>query len=46
MTHEEICKLTDIPLGSVKSNIVRGSARLRETLRAYRPTMEDDRHGT
>lgn len=41
MTHEEIVKLTDMPLGTVKSNIARGSARLREILSAYCPIMED-----
>ena len=46
VTHEEIADLTGIPLGSVKSNIARGSRRLRETLRDYRPMMEDARHGT
>jgi RNA polymerase sigma-70 factor (ECF subfamily) len=46
MTHGEIAKLTDIPLGSVKSNIARGSMQLRETLRAYGAMTENDRHGT
>jgi RNA polymerase sigma-70 factor, ECF subfamily len=36
MTHEEICDVTDMPLGTVKSNINRGSQRLRELLSAYR----------
>jgi DNA-directed RNA polymerase specialized sigma24 family protein len=35
MTHEEITTLTEIPLGTVKSNISRGSARLRELLAGY-----------
>ena len=37
MTHGEIARLTDMPLGTVKSHIARGSARLREILRAYGP---------
>jgi len=36
MTHEEIEAMTSIPLGTVKSNIVRGSARMREVLLDYR----------
>lgn len=36
MTHEEISATTDIPLGTVKSNIARGSARMREILGDYR----------
>lgn len=35
MSHGEITKATGIPLGTVKSHIVRGSARLRELLRDY-----------
>jgi len=35
MTHEEIAALTDIPLGTVKSNISRGTARMKETLFDY-----------
>lgn len=35
MSHGEIAALTRIPLGTVKSHIVRGSARLRELLRDY-----------
>ncbi|HET7131628.1 MAG TPA: sigma-70 family RNA polymerase sigma factor [Gammaproteobacteria bacterium] len=35
MSHGEIARATDIPLGTVKSHIVRGSARLRELLRDY-----------
>ena len=36
MTHEEISTVTDIPLGTVKSNISRGAARMREILSDYR----------
>lgn len=35
MTHDEIAELTDIPVGTVKSHIRRGSRRLREHLAAY-----------
>lgn len=35
MSHGEIAGATGIPLGTVKSHIVRGSARLRELLRDY-----------
>lgn len=35
MTHGEIAELTDIPVGTVKSHIRRGSLRLREQLAAY-----------
>jgi RNA polymerase sigma-70 factor (ECF subfamily) len=35
MTHEEIATLSEMPLGTVKSNIARGSARLREFLAGY-----------
>jgi RNA polymerase sigma-70 factor (ECF subfamily) len=35
MSHGEIAQATGIPLGTVKSHIVRGSARLRESLRDY-----------
>ena len=38
MSHSEINDLTGIPLGTVKSHIVRGSARLREILDAYGST--------
>jgi RNA polymerase sigma-70 factor (ECF subfamily) len=36
MTHEEIAAATEMPLGTVKSHILRGSARLRELLADYR----------
>jgi RNA polymerase sigma-70 factor, ECF subfamily len=35
MSHREIAASTDIPLGTVKSHIARGAARLRQLLRAY-----------
>lgn len=35
MTHGEIADATNLPLGTVKSHIVRGSARLRELMKDY-----------
>jgi RNA polymerase sigma-70 factor (ECF subfamily) len=35
MSHSEIAAATSFPIGTVKSHIVRGSARLRELLREY-----------
>ena len=35
MSHREICETTGFPLGTVKSHIARGAARLRESLSAY-----------
>ncbi len=35
MTHEEIAALADIPIGTVKSNISRGTARIKEILFDY-----------
>jgi len=35
MSHSEICSATGFPLGTVKSHISRGSARLRQYLKAY-----------
>ncbi len=35
MTHDEIAALTDMPVGTVKSHIRRGTLRLREQLAAY-----------
>lgn len=38
MSHGEISQTTSFPLGTVKSHITRGSARLRELLQAYGDT--------
>lgn len=38
MSHREIAEAADLPLGTVKSHIARGAARLRELLRAYETT--------
>lgn len=38
MSHREIADATDLPLGTVKSHITRGAARLRELLHAYETT--------
>lgn len=38
MSHREIADAADLPLGTVKSHIARGAARLRELLRAYEAT--------
>jgi RNA polymerase sigma-70 factor, ECF subfamily len=35
MSHAEISENTALPLGTVKSHIARGTARLRELLQAY-----------
>jgi RNA polymerase sigma factor (sigma-70 family) len=35
MSHREICEATQLPLGTVKSHITRGAARLRALLGAY-----------
>lgn len=35
MSHREISEATNLPLGTVKSHITRGAARLRDLLRAY-----------
>ncbi len=36
MTHTEIAELMDLPLGTVKSHILRGTKRLQQMLSAYR----------
>ena len=43
MSHREIAEITEIPLGTVKSHINRGSKRLQEILSAYKdkPGMEE-----
>lgn len=38
MSHREIAEVTDLPLGTVKSHITRGAARLRDLLRVYEAT--------
>ena len=35
MSHREICEASGLPLGTVKSHITRGAARLRRLLGAY-----------
>ncbi len=40
MSHGEISATTELPLGTVKSHIKRGSERLRAQLRAYEPARE------
>jgi RNA polymerase sigma-70 factor (ECF subfamily) len=35
MSHREICEAIGLPLGTVKSHITRGAARLRRLLGAY-----------
>jgi RNA polymerase sigma-70 factor (ECF subfamily) len=40
MSHGDIAELTELPLGTVKSHIRRGAARLRELLEAYGPGPE------
>lgn len=42
MSHAEISQLTELPSGTVKSHIRRGSERLREMLAAYRPDPEGE----
>jgi RNA polymerase sigma-70 factor (ECF subfamily) len=43
MTHGEISELTDLPLGTVKSHVRRGTQRLQTLLSAYRepPRLEE-----
>lgn len=42
MSHGEISESLGMPLGTVKSNITRGAARLRELLHAYSPEERED----
>lgn len=39
MTHREIAEVTDLPPGTVKSHIRRGTQRLQELLSAYREAL-------
>jgi RNA polymerase sigma-70 factor (ECF subfamily) len=41
MTHVEIAQSTDIPLGTVKSHIARGTEKLRQVLSAYKETGQE-----
>lgn len=41
MTHDEIATLTNLPLGTIKSHIRRGTKRLRDTLSAYARPVEE-----
>jgi RNA polymerase sigma-70 factor (ECF subfamily) len=41
MTHAEIAQSTDIPLGTVKSHIARGTEKLRQVLSAYKETGQE-----
>jgi RNA polymerase sigma-70 factor (ECF subfamily) len=44
MSHGEIAAATELPLGTVKSHIVRGTARLRELLAPYDASREQPPH--
>lgn len=44
MTHDEIAAMTGIPLGTVKSNIRRGTLRLKEQLSAYLETSSAEQN--
>ena len=44
MSHGEIAAATDLPLGTVKSHVARGTARLRELLAEYYPSYEETPH--
>ncbi len=41
LSHSEIAVLTELPVGTVKSNIKRGAGRLRESLKAYNNNRKD-----
>ena len=45
MSHSEIAAATQLPLGTVKSHIARGTARLRELLAAYDSSHEQRPYG-
>lgn len=45
MSHSEIATVTQLPLGTVKSHIARGTARLRELLAAYDSSREQRPYG-
>ena len=42
MTHGEIAELTDLPLGTVKSHIRRGTQRLQQLLDVYADGLEEE----
>ena len=44
LSHAEIAELTDLPLGTVKSHILRGSKRLRQILSAYADEPDPENH--
>lgn len=44
MSHGEIAAATQLPLGTVKSHVARGTTRLRELLAAYYPSPEQLPH--
>ena len=43
MTHGEIAAFTELPLGTVKSHITRGTEKLRQILSAYKTTGKEGR---
>jgi RNA polymerase sigma-70 factor (ECF subfamily) len=43
MTHTEIAELMDLPLGTVKSHILRGTKRLQQMLSAYRDKPDPEK---